>query len=662
MRGTRVFVGVVFAFVVVMAAACSGDGGDTAPAAPATDGGIGSLCTPGEASCRQESSTEMLVCNSGGSGYGVVPCPNGEFCIAEKGACGGVICEPGAQRCRTDGMREVCGPGGGSWNPDPCPASMICSIAANACATVICNPGEKTCSADFASVSVCSENGTYYKKQPCPTDKVCLNTACTNDALRLGEIERVKAGATLDLPPGRYAAALVDAEVGWGNIFSALSLERGALLAPPPAPPPRPQNALSHPACGTPGHRLPNHSEKRTGGPRPPTVPAAAPGDKRTFNVPQHSGERLSRNAVLSVSRDKVNVWVDENDAARIETAVLRDLADSVDKNVVGRITALYGKTTDVDGSGKIDMLITSANDDPGTAAFVTPATLFPPGTFGDYDFGEIIYVVTLAVTMLDYQLFLPALIAHELQHLIYDGSRYSPYFDNPDNIPPGLSGDRYAVEGIAETAFSWSGEATYSYLHILALQNPGEFSLASLFENEYLEDPKSNAIAYGFGAVAIEYLIEQAGGFTVEGLGAQVTDTGGRSFIDSFTESPCGESRLPPLTDWWPDLSVALLASSLPKSMADFIPADPRYHFMPVTADPAGGNRGLSMTFLEINGSSDPVLARTPWDGAPVDMLQGGMAFYDFAVGEKGATIKVGEGTVSAAIIRYGDFAPGDR
>ena len=87
-------------------------------------------------------------------------------------------CKPGKSRCTGLATREVCSDDGTEWKRDVCPSEKRCDPPTGECQTPSCNPGEfKRCTKDGLQEH-CNRSGTRVITEPCPGGAPCKNGQC----------------------------------------------------------------------------------------------------------------------------------------------------------------------------------------------------------------------------------------------------------------------------------------------------------------------------------------------------------------------------------------------------------------------------------------------------------------------------------------------------
>lgn len=621
----------------------------------------GADCTPGATRCVEADDAQQEVCTADGRAWVAEPCGDRMSCDLQANQC---ACEPGTGLCEAPGEpgRLVCAANGRSWVHADCSSSQVCSDADGRplCKTRVCDAGRRTCEADQISFAECDAYGTSFKTSGrCAEDQACQNGECVVAPSRLGDVMQVRAAdGTVALVPGYYAIAVVDAgskgtdKIDFPVALTGVIEDSGDTETDSPM------------ALSTRMMSMPVRSGDRSRTPYPYWEPArpgqflreATPlysvGDTRIFNYPGSNGYK-KRTAMLRASGVTANFWEDLTDGPAghvITDRTLEDVVARIDGGVTQRNIAIFGPFTDVDGNGKVDVFITDLLPDDGAAAFVSPWSTLREG---NGDFGEIVY--TQGPDNGTDAAYLAQTIAHEMSHLIQEGYRLldggltSSWF--------GMS-DIYIGEGLSGLAESWAGQSIEMF-RLYAMMYPKYVSLKRLVGNSYLWDEMANATMYGFGALVTEYLFDQAGAVTVTGPGT-IEDLGGVPWVRQAIERPSGVARLQALDgrkelDWYVDMAIALMITTIPDKVSEKTAADPRYRFVPATRDSwFNGFNGMITTWDEIGHGSGAIAMRTPWSKRGDTFLTGGMNYFGMKVTGADATLTVTGENATVALIRY--------
>lgn len=638
----------VITLVVAVVCSCSGGGSseDTALAdVPGKE--VDTLCVPGEGRCTGDQGTqERDECDPAGSAWAAAPCGGGDVCAQDTGLCTPAVCADGESRCDGDPGspdRSVCAPHRLGFFKMPCGKGQSCVAldgGDTACRDHLCEPGQILCGESFTAILTCDDTGANPSVAPCLDDQICEDAKCVPATIHLGDVMTVDfAQQPVSLAPGRYAMVVVDADPADDDALPYPASITGDVSDPP--------GVVASPLVGVP-ERSPFESRPcgtlamadRYGDslwPQPykPPVPAE-PVDWEVGDEKEFFFNFQPRTARLEAIGEHAYFWEDIGGDG-LADAALPGFVDTVDNHVIPRDIAIFGPPTDVDNNGHIDIFVTHLLPSEGAAAYITAFDIYA-------GFGEIVYTMG-AQDAWD----VPALagtLAHELQHLIYFGSRMGMEID----------GDRYIVEGMAELAAAWSGQvapAQQIYEFELLTQKPGLISLSRLFQDNYSEDMDTNISGYAFGWLTIEYLFDQAGAVEVLGSGGLVEDLGGIAYVDAVTTGPAGLDHINPLDgrtldEWYRDYATALLALGLKDKLSAESAADSRYRF--VSADDPSTGVLLGLSAVSPMGSA---FKRKPWSKRGTTLRRGGMSFVEVDIGAEGADLVIDRPTTAVVLVR---------
>ena len=260
---------------------------------------------------------------------------------------------------------------------------------------------------------------------------------------------------------------------------------------------------------------------------------------ERSFHFVDLSGTGNTTELTASLKSSSVNldVWVDN--AAVIDDSVFRILVDAIENHVLPRHTAVWGSWRDVDGNGKISMLMTPRfNQTRKAIGIFNPADFYPNNTdIKSPNYNplsnemDIVYVGVPDSTGADPAFSIASLlatIAHETQHL----KSFSVVVNQQESCG--------AAEPEMEETFLEEGLAHFA-------ENIAGYGLSGgnmAFISRYLDKPEATAlssyIGVGFGdsverrggmALLIGYLFQEFGGVQFKDDGS-ITDSGGISFL----------------------------------------------------------------------------------------------------------------------------------
>ena len=272
---------------------------------------------------------------------------------------------------------------------------------------------------------------------------------------------------------------------------------------------------------------------------RPVPVPATASssmpevGERRDFNVLGIGGTFTEVTAEVLFVSQHAALYVDTSVLSDVPTSLVQRLATLFDEPTFPLMAENYGEVSDLDGNGQIIILFTPVVNR------LTPAGAngFVAGFFFGLDLlvdqansnqGEVFYLLVPDPTgefsephsVTELELVLPAILAHELQHMIHFNERVLKR-----GAPRGDA--LWLSEALAHAAEDVVAE------HFTAER---DFDTARLFNTEnysraalYLEQPANWSLIVGAGAASLQergagwlfvrYLQERFGGAVLGGL-----------------------------------------------------------------------------------------------------------------------------------------------
>jgi hypothetical protein len=156
------------------------------------------------------------------------------------------------------------------------------------------------------------------------------------------------------------------------------------------------------------------------------------PGQSISFKVPTLSGTCTDFTTVATTVKavGTRGIWLDDdnNAAGGYDDADYQSLSDDLDNFIFDEATSYFGAPTDLDGNGRIVVLITQQlnQDAPNVLGFVTTRDLFPEEQCGASNNAEVFYgkAPDAGYTRTQALADGPPLIAHEFTHIIQLGRR----------------------------------------------------------------------------------------------------------------------------------------------------------------------------------------------------------------------------------------------
>jgi len=188
-------------------------------------------------------------------------------------------------------------------------------------------------------------------------------------------------------------------------------------------------------------------------------------GEEKSFNLLRNLHEEetswITRTFILRATNDVANVWIEESLDSTVSDAQLQELDEHIlhstpersfrpDKGIIENDNYLFGAPPNVDGDGKVDLLLHDIEEGEGGAGnilgYVTSADLNPEPSENHGNAADILYV-DIKEGLHNGVPGLGWIIAHEYQHLIHFA-----YQDAQDwrILTPELS---FVNEGLSEWA-----------------------------------------------------------------------------------------------------------------------------------------------------------------------------------------------------------------
>ncbi|GDX79204.1 hypothetical protein LBMAG42_10150 [Deltaproteobacteria bacterium] len=346
-------------------------------------------------------------------------------------------------------------------------------------------------------------------------------------------------------------------------------------------------------------------AEPEPAGDRPPRAPprsgpplsAVAEGDERAFTV--YDGyDYVTVTAKAMAVTDAVVLWEDQttpNGLGSLDQEVVDGVLASVEELVLPRERAIFGQESDVDGDGKIAILLSYTVNMYGAVAYVTQCDIGRTAGCGSSgNNGEIVYLgVPDPEGSYGTVNGITETVAHEFNHLIYGWHRFVAQDRETaeENI--------YITEGMSALAQDLTGYNNGNqYVWAAALDTTDYLgptastdfvSVNDFLRGEGYYDADRDGTLRGASYLYLRYLFEQAGGMHVESDGTQVDD-GGMAFLHAWFDSPAlGEETVADVTglaledtimDWY----TALVCTGLVET------GDPRWSYQVREMDPVTG------------------------------------------------------------------------
>lgn len=416
--------------------------------------------------------------------------------------------------------------------------------------------------------------------------------------------------------PGTYIVVLTSTDVEQGTEYGYGAAAEAARVVTPPDP--RPIPAGQHPILRT------------------------ELGDTTTFEV--YNGARyVDIDAEAIAVTDELVVWEDtttDNEFGSVDEDLMAEVIDQLEQIVLPRERELFGDESDVDGDGKLWVLMSYTVNQYGAAAYVTWCDIGV--TEGCYGYGHDHEIVYLGYNDPDDSHAsadgITETVAHELAHLIY------AYHKVLLNGATGLDENIYVTEGTSALAqdltgfnngnqYVWAAAIDMSETYGSDDYSIQAVSLNDLFRGSTYYDQARDGALRGGGYLFLRYLFEQAGGLSVYGDGSY-QDLGGIAWAREFfsvPESGVDAVELTTGAGFWElalDFYTALVVSG--RGIND----DPTYNFQERFEDPLTGYSYGVDPYANIHGwlqlSGPPV---QPLDEADGSLRAGGVEYLEVAV-----------------------------
>lgn len=241
---------------------------------------------------------------------------------------------------------------------------------------------------------------------------------------------------------------------------------------------------------------------------------------KKTYNKSsQQIGDKIyNLNVPLSVKGDNkpvlvtlkhitknTNIYVEDNvyesnTLVEIDLDIIKKVGE-VFEEIFPKVTTIYGNLLDIDGNGKINVIITKTPNN--ILGFVSSGDVLPKSSHIHSNYGEYFYLNYDSINKLkpnniddkkNNQIY--ATIPHELKHLIFFENRIlkNKIFSSLED---------WIYEGLARTAEYYTG---YTYFHNNAVEKLLRMQYSYSLTN--LEDVQS----YTYGYLFFRYIIDRLG------------------------------------------------------------------------------------------------------------------------------------------------------
>ena len=380
-----------------------------------------------------------------------------------------------------------------------------------------------------------------------------------------------------------------------------------------------------------------------------PLPPHPEVGETETLQVAGNFLENVEAEVVLV--NDVLVVYRDTSTEHFLEEPGMdhiQALADYLQDLILPRERFLFGHESDVDGDGRLGMLITYQVNLTGAYAFVTQCDLVDPSVCGYGNHREMIYV---AIPDPDSMIKTPEafaeLIAHELNHSIYFHRKFqlNGSVDWTENV--------YISEGLSGLAQDLVGFNRGNLF--VARSGLEEIDLVSLPDIHHYDpgvhyfgdrDGPLRGASYLFN----RYLFDRSGGEIMDAAGALEPACGVKALRGWFDAYLTGAELFEALTglpyeDLVADFFTTLALSNRP-GLADVV--DPAFTYRPVTTDPVTGNQrgfdawGSILGMVQLSGpmvrdvsDADGILREGGVEYLRVEAAGPGTIILDFDTGD---------------------------
>jgi len=373
-----------------------------------------------------------------------------------------------------------------------------------------------------------------------------------------------------------------------------------------------------------------------------PTGTAPAVGTKKQL----YAGGELIDAEVFATSATAV-VWRDITPAhtANLEKAFVDDFLADFDKLILPRERTVFGMESDLDGDGRIGLVLTPLTYKTAVAYF-TGCDLKQMTGCGTGNKGEFLYLTPPDVIAMPYNT--PAamkeILAHELGHLIHFNRKVlrNTLADQPDSA--------YMAEGLGALAQDTIGfQAGNLYVTMAGLQNIDQFSLSETLKDRANYDSKRDGPMRGGSYLFARFLYDRAGG-DLANMDGTITNKGGPAFIRALLDdktsvtSAIGTVGMAKIADVAMDFYTALAMSN--RDAAGGVTAqNPCFRYLPVVSDPVTMRPRGTDVFATFHGSKMTGPKTQPITNPTGTIRFGGVEYFTLdakAPGELAVTISV--------------------
>lgn len=392
-----------------------------------------------------------------------------------------------------------------------------------------------------------------------------------------------------------YALVLWDNGLGiWDSWDVAVSVENGRKASEPRAPDAGAPPARAAIPC-LPG-RFVDLAARRLPDSPFPVRRDPLPGDTTTFRVIDASGTAMIEvTARLEYIGAGLEIWSDQTHSFTSPgLEVYEGFAGHFERTILPRERTLFHAEPDVDGNGRVTVLVSPTVGELGASGYVNPYDL-TTSSYGNHK--DMIYLnPPPRWGGAEYQILSCAgVLAHELQHLIRAGAI---------GIDPSES--IYLNEGMSHLAADLAGFG-FDNLWFLTefLDDYVPFTVPRGIDSPRMaasSDWHQDVVMRSAGYFLLRYLFDRLGGATYAPDGG-IADAGGLSLLRSqfaggrfgiaALEWAVGASR----RDFIPDWLTAMLLDGRTDAGGTPLPLPPRHRFADPTLDPVtGAQHGVAL------------------------------------------------------------------
>ncbi|MBN1770324.1 MAG: hypothetical protein JXB32_03605 [Deltaproteobacteria bacterium] len=327
-----------------------------------------------------------------------------------------------------------------------------------------------------------------------------------------------------------------------------------------------------------------------------PVLRDPLPGDTATFRVINAAGTAMEEvTARLEYLGPDLEIWADQTNPFTSPGAeVYEGIAGQFEGTILPRERVLFHEEPDVDGNGRVTLLVSPTVGEIGASGYVNPYDL-TTSSYGNHK--DMIYLNPPGGWGgPEYQILAAAgVLAHELQHLIRAGALG---IDPIESI--------YLNEGMSHLAADLAGYG-FDNLWFLTefLEDYEPFTVPRGIDSARMaasSDWHEDVVMRSAGYFLLRYLFDRLGGVTYAADGS-VTDAGGMSLLRSqFTGERFGIAALEWATgasrrDFLPDWLTAMLLDGRTDAGGTPLPLPPRHRFADPGVDPlTGAQLGIAL------------------------------------------------------------------